>query len=162
MENFHHSPQFRVFFAVQQAVLLQKSTDQRLQIYARTSLPETLKLRGSFTGFVLLLSSFIQLSARSYQDSQLQKLVFVTTDLIEQKIILKITAGGSFWRPATDAVLNDAAQLPSETRQLLSESIRVVQQDFLGNFELVSFPQRGTQVILTFPTQIGNQSHGTS
>lgn len=162
MENLHLSPQFRVFFAIQQAVLLQKNTDPHLQIYARTSLPEALKLRGSFTSFVLLLSSFMHLGARSYQEGQLQKLIFVTTDLLEQKIILKITAGGSFWRPDTEAVLNEAAQLPSETRQQLSESIRAVQQDFRGSFELINFPQRGTQVILSFPTQIGSQSHGTS
>lgn len=162
MENLLHTPQFRIFFAIQQAVLLQKNLDLKLQIYVRTSVPETLRIPGSFSSFVLLLSSFIQLSARSYQETQLQRLVFITTDLLNQKIIMRITAGGSLLQSSANAVLNDSPQFPGETQQLLSESIKIVQHDFHGSFELVNFPQRGMQVVVTLPTQIGTQSRGRS
>lgn len=161
MKNQLATPQFRIFFAIQQAVLLQKNLDTRLQIYVRTSLPETLKLSGSFSAFVLLLSSFLQLSARSYDQKQ-QKLVFVTTDLINQNIILKITAGGSLLQAKTNLALNENLVIADETKQQLSESIQAVQRSFRGNFELISFPDRGSQIIVTLPTQTDSQNHDRS
>lgn len=119
-------------------------------------------LRGSFTAFVLLLSSFLQLSARSYQEGQQQKLIFVTTDLVASKICLKITAGGSFLSTATPTLLSDASTQQLESQQLLTESIQSVKRDFRGSFELLHFPERGSQIILWLPTQNDTRNHGRS
>lgn len=158
MEQLQH-PQFRVFFAVQQAVLWQKSLNPTLQIFCRGSIPQELKLGGSFSSFVVVLRNLIQLALRTYTGSAAQRLVFITTDVTDSQLVVRITAGGGGFKFGTSEAISESSQAQPH---LLTESIRLIETQFSGHFELKTFSQRGVQAIIKLPTQTDNQNHDRS
>lgn len=154
-----HSPSFRIYFALQQAVLLEKARTTQAQIFSRFSLPAELRLTGSFTQFVTLVSRLIKLSLDSYPATSPNRLVFVTADYLAEQLTLRITDGGSGLRYQTGQMLGDKThdQRPTSQRAL-AEAELITQSAFHGQLFVRSFPQRGTQVTLQLPIPTYNQN----
>ncbi|HCC84112.1 MAG TPA: hypothetical protein DEP87_00270 [Candidatus Pacebacteria bacterium] len=151
---------FRVYFALQQAVLLEKSRGAQNQIFCRLSIPEELQISGSFTSFVSLLSQLIGLGIHSYCPNVHQKLVFVTADWRATELTIRITDGGSGLRYQTSIQMSDGGNKNGAIRPqlILLQAERLIHRNFHGSLSLRSFSNRGTQVTLKLPVPSDSQN----
>jgi hypothetical protein len=158
------SPQFRVYFALQQAVLLEKARTTQAQVFSRFSLPQELRLAGSFTLFVTLLSQLIRLGLNSYPVTAANRLVFVTADYLADQLTIRITDGGSGLRYQTTSRLGDT--VTDHTRltpqRILTEAELITRGSFHGQLSIRSFQHRGTQLTLELPVPTDSQIPGRS
>lgn len=154
------SPQFRIYFALQQAVLLEKARTTQAQIFSRFSVPKELHLTGSFTKFVSLVSQLIRLSLNSYPVTVANRLTFVTADYLANQLTIKITDGGSGLRYQTVHMLSDKTtdQGQFKPQRVLAEAELMTHSAFQGQLFVSSFPQRGTQVTLHLPVPTYTQT----
>jgi len=156
-------PQFRIYFALQQAVVLAKARTTQAQVFSRFSIPSELRLRGSFTQFVTLIGQLIKLSISSYQQTAAHRLVFVTADYLVNQLTIRVTDGGSGLRYQTGKLLGDKTLHSHSTPQrILAETELTVRSVFRGQLLVKTFPQRGTQVTIQLPVPTYTQTPDTS
>lgn len=148
---------FRVFFALQHVVLLEKSRISQGQIFARLDIPTELRLRGRFSLFVSLLSSLIRQGLASYPAASANRLVFVTADYASRQLTLRITDGGSGLRYQNRLHLNDSTVTSVSLFKSLSQLEKLINTNFSGQIEIHNFTKRGTQVTIKLPAPTDSQ-----
>jgi len=160
--NHLSAPSFRIYFALQQVILLEKARFTQGQIFARYSIPTELRLFGSFSGFTSLVSSLIRQGLNSYPVASANRLVFVTADYSANELTVRITDGGSGLRYQTKSYLRESSQYLPDQIKSLNQLEKTMKYQFRGEITIHNFTTRGTQVTLKFPVPSDSQTRDKS
>jgi phosphoglycerate-specific signal transduction histidine kinase len=156
------SPTFRIYFALQQAILLSKAQTQPAQIFSRISMPTELFCTGSFSLFVQVLTQLIFKGLQAYGLTNTNKLVFVTADYQLPYLRIKITDGGSALRYQVSGKLLRDTTLPIGHYRSFTTLTAVIKHKFNGELTARSFGSKGTQVTIELPVPSDTQNHDKS
>lgn len=150
-------PNFRVYFGLQQTILMEKARMQFGQIFSRIDIPSELRLFGKFSIFTSLLTTLIRQSLASYPANRPNRLVFITADYQTPELTVRITDGGSGLRYQNRQMLRDIAASSIESKSL-SQLEKLIKINFKGQVEIHNFAHKGTQVTLKFPAPTYNRN----
>jgi|GEM_PF-6560470 len=154
-------PSFRIFFALQQVILMEKARVQFGQIFSRIDIPAELRLFGKFSIFTDLLATLIRQGLASYPAQSTNRLVFITADFQAPELTVRVTDGGSGLRYQNRHLLRDIAATSTNSKSL-PQLEKLIKTNFNGQVEIHNFAHKGTQVTLKFPAPNYNQSLGKS
>lgn len=157
IQELLEQPNFRVYFGLQQTVLMEKARTQFGQIFTRFDIPIELRLFGKFSLFTNLITTLIRQSLASYPVASANRLVFVTADYFQAYLTIRITDGGSGLRYQNRQLLRDSSATNNEVKSL-SQLERLVKTYFQGEVEIHTFASRGTQVTLKLPVPTYNRN----
>lgn len=155
-----NQPNFRIYFALQQVVLMEKARISQGQIFARFDIPTELRLVGKFSIFVDLFTTLIRQSLTSYPMTAVNRLVFITADHQNNQLTLRVTDGGSGLRYQNRQLLRETSNYLTTNFKSLAQLEKILWINFKGKIELHNFATKGTQATITLPAPICNQNLG--